>query len=146
MKIYKNILCAIDFSLSSEESLEQAIYLSDAFSTNLTLVHYIEPVIMTDYGYGYGAGCQALEEEQLNAGKKKVKQLLSTYELKGVDTIVEVKRAREGIVELVESLNIDLVVMGRHGHHSIMEHLLGSTTHNVINQVGCNVLITQESQ
>jgi nucleotide-binding universal stress UspA family protein len=63
--------------------------------------------------------------------------------LSGVETIVEIKRAREGIAELVDSLNIDLVVMGRHGHHAVMEHLLGSTTHNIINQVCCNVLITE---
>jgi nucleotide-binding universal stress UspA family protein len=45
------------------------------------------------------------------------------------------------LLRQIERTGADLLVIGKHGGTSLDERLLGSVTHNVLYQAGCNVLL-----
>ncbi len=140
MSLYQHILCTTDFSTASDKALKQAIDLREITGAKLTLIHCVEPLVVPNYAFSY----IDVSNEVIKEGKKQMVELVKKHHLHDVDTIVESKSARSGIIEFAENLKVDLIIMGRRGQHDLLDRVLGSTTHYVINHATCNVLITQE--
>jgi nucleotide-binding universal stress UspA family protein len=54
-------------------------------------------------------------------------------------------RADEEIVELAQSLDVGLIVMGSRGHGRIRRALLGSVSESVVRHAPCPVIIVRET-
>jgi len=67
-------------------------------------------------------------------------------EAAGVEVTTQVARghAARSIAEAASDLGADLVVIGRHGHPGVVEHLLGSTSDRVVETAPCSVLVVRE--
>lgn len=141
MKHYQHILCLTDFSAASTKGLERAGWLRDITEARLTLAHFVEPLIIPEYAMGTIAdNNNGLEEAKAQAHKT-----LKLHGLTNVTLHVEEKNTRLGITEFLAQSDVDLIIMGRHGTHSLAEKLVGSTSHYVINHAACDVMVVQES-
>lgn len=141
MKHYQHILCLTDFSPASAKGLERAGWLSEITDARLTLAHFVAPFIIPEYALGtIETSNNALEEAKAQAQKT-----LQVHRLMNATLHVEEKNTRLGITEFLAQSDVDLIIMGRHGTHSLAEKLVGSTSHYVINHAACDVIVVQES-
>lgn len=140
MKQYKHILVPVDFSEHSKTTLEQAIALQKKDNAKLTVVHYIEPLPAMAYA---GSVMPELDEEIEKYALAQMISLCNKHDIDPSASQVIFGYAKHAIVDSIKELSIDLVVIGSHGHNTLMSKLLGSTSAYVANHATCDVLITR---
>jgi len=80
-----------------------------------------------------------LDELILKSAKQQMKVLTDKYGFDDAACHLEVGSVKSEIFRLVESLSIDLLVVGSHGRHGL-GLLLGSTANSVLHGASCDVL------
>jgi len=142
MSHYQHILCPIDFSKNCRKTLEKALKLKQENQAKLTVVHYIEPLPPA----AYAMGVIDYENDFMLEAKKMMTQLAKEYQLAEADTHVESGKAKHDIADYAKNEAVDLIVIGSHGHHGILNNLVGSTTTATINHAHCDVYIVKADQ
>lgn len=138
MSNYQHILVPVDFSESSDRTIQKALALRDLHKAKLTLVNYVEPLPATCFG----EVVSEIEEGMERTARNKIKQLAERHQIAATDIRIEIGRAKSGIPTLAKSLQADLIVIGSHGHHSALGNFfVGSTTSRVANHSPCDVFI-----
>ena len=139
----KTILVPVDFSPATRAVLSAARKLADVTGDRVVLLHVVEPpVISTDYGLTLD-----MMHETLVAFRKTGEQQLAHLEQELATHEVEVSsRQVDGypsaqILDQARRLRADYIVLGSHGHTAIYDLLVGSTTHTVLQNAPCPVLI-----
>ena len=140
--LYKVILVPIDFSESSNRTLEYATHIAVRENANLWLLHVfrIPDYVSTRSGWGPGNIHSAQQEalENLN----EVAQEVSSGGIKA-KACFRVGHPVEEIVLMANDPEVDLVVIGSHGYSAIQRFLLGSTAGRVIEHAPCPVLVVK---
>ncbi|MDH4128059.1 MAG: universal stress protein [Spirochaetota bacterium] len=132
---FNEILCPIDFSKLSVHALHYAVKLSEQFKSKLYVIHVI-PLVTTFSRTAY------FVDEHTD-----MKKLCSDEIPKGISyesEIIKNDEVYDGITEYAKEKEIDLIVMGTHGHSSISRVLLGSTTEEVSRKATCPVMLVRE--
>ena len=137
----KKILVPLDFSASSELTLEYARAMAQRFDAALHLVQGCELPAMVaapadSYGMAYQEWNQARADEaqqQLVNWQKRLPDVATTTE-------VLFGSAARSIVTAAEDARADLIVMGTHGHGPIMHVLMGNVAERVVRTALCPVL------
>ena len=88
MKNYKHILCPIDFSESSEQTLQQALEFKKISNSTITVVNFVEPLSATAYT---ATAPIDIETDMLRTANKNMDKIRDKYHLEEDDTIVEKK-------------------------------------------------------
>ena len=139
----KTILVPVDFSPATRAVLSAARKLADVTGDRVVLLHVVvPPVISTDYGLTLD-----MMHETLVAFRKTGEQQLAHLEQELATHEVEVSsRQVDGypsaqILDQARRLRADYIVLGSHGHTAIYDLLVGSTTHTVLQNAPCPVLI-----
>lgn len=153
MHSYQKILVAIDFSEHSEEALARALDLAARYGAQLWLYHVTEaPLypVLEDVALGGVGGVwdDNLATEMLHRSEKKLQSIAEGFGLEASQVLVEPGVPKSGVLEKAQELEVDLIVMGRHGL-SGWQSLMGSTTQTVIAHAVCDVLavsLDQEDQ
>lgn len=137
MPIYEHILVATDGSHHSDAAVNYAINLAKTCNGRLTILHVatidpsigmiwedVKDIVMTRMG------------EMLGKVKKKA-------EKKGVrvNTLLEKGIPSEMILKVAKRENVDVIVMGSHGHTKVGKIITGSVTERVIEGSWCPVLV-----
>lgn len=139
--VMKRILVPLDFSANSTRALDYAYALAQKFDAALLLVHVCEvPSFSTGsmdaYAIGYTDWSQRLAEEaDQELGKLRPR-------LPGVDVSTEVLfgNPARGIVTAAHTNDVDLIVMGTHGHGPVMHIMMGNVAERVVRNADCPVL------
>ena len=140
----KRILVPTDFSVQAENALKVAAQLAKKFNGEIYLLHMLElPLQLVDPVNG--SGTQNLPEALffMKLAKKRFIELIEQPFLKGIkvyDT-VEFHQAFEGILEVSQEHNCDLIVMGSHGASGFKEVFIGSNTEKVVRNSNIPVLV-----
>ncbi len=133
------VLIATDFSLISEVALSYAMQMADAHNASLYVLHVanqtaqplptmeFEP-LPEDYGLKWGQEQFALLEKSAILARYEHWLMLETGEPSKV------------IREAVTKNQIDLLVVGTHGHGWLAQVLMGSVAEEVFRDVTCPVL------
>ncbi len=137
MKNYKHILCPIDFSKTSKKTLEKAISLKDETGATITVIHFVEPMPPT----AYAMGVIDAETGMVLQAKEMMNDLAKEYSLTDDQVVVESGRAKHAIAEYAQDSNVDLIIIGRHGHHGILSGLAGSTASATVSHAHCDVFV-----
>jgi nucleotide-binding universal stress UspA family protein len=133
------ILVPTDFSAHSRQALKYACAIAERFSSELHLLNVVQPLALSTPYVG------ALPDE-LMYPVPAARQELDKLEAPGLEQAASVERAvRTGtpfveIVRYAREKNIDLIVMGTHGHGGLVHALLGSVAEKVVRKAGCPVL------
>lgn len=140
--LYKRILCAVDFSASSDRALTYATSLAMEADAHLTVLHVVEtPVPALEPVLTSGSGLAPLDQELRTAARRRLHDSLgeNTRTFCNVhETVTSGKPYRE-ILRVAGQEQADVIVMGVHG--GVAGALaFGSTTNHVVRAAHCAVL------
>ena len=139
-----NILVAVDLSGASQKILHYVKTLALDLSAKVWLLYAEKP----DLGFvGFGPGRPQSELDQVtDKFEKKRKELQNEADKLqnfGIDTesLLVQGAAVEVILDEASKLNIDLIVVGSHGHGAVYHLVVGSVSEGVLHRSSCPVLV-----
>ena len=133
------MLCAVDFSDCSKRALRYAASLSAQFGAHLTVLHVVDPVLVSE---------AALHQMEVfsDDGRAELHQFvdnaLSQASLRPgpVELMLTMGSPGWDIVSVSNEMNVDLIVIGTHGSTGFRRALLGSTARGVLRRARKPVL------
>jgi nucleotide-binding universal stress UspA family protein len=145
--LFKNILCAIDFSDCSINALNYARSLAKEAAARLTVLHVIE--LLPELPPGSNVAVQVwprnvseyiaeVEQDRRALLKAAVPESVRAY--CGVETLLANGTPYREILRVAAEQKSDLVVIGIHGRGAADLLFFGSTAQHVVRQATCPVL------
>ncbi len=144
MKPYQNILLATDFSQQSELAAERAKDIASHYGASLQVIHIVEEVILYTEDIDMMMGSPFYENDQLlELAQERMKKFAENAGFSDdVTQTVEWGHPKSAVLSWAEDNDIDLIIMGAHGHHGI-ERLLGSVSNGISHQSKCDTLLVR---
>ncbi len=143
-KEMRTILATIDFSEVTSKIVALTESMARAFGgCRVCLLHVAPPD--PDF-VGYDPGPQAVRDqlaEKFREEHRQIHEIQEDLKEQGIDTTALLIQGPtvEKILEEIDRQEVDLVVMGSHGHGLLRKILIGSVTEAVLREALCNVLI-----
>jgi nucleotide-binding universal stress UspA family protein len=133
------ILCPVDLSEPSAVALRNALFLSRAFGSQLTVLHVV-PAIATRYGW--------LPQAQRGLAQpyeRALDDFLQKFDFRDVHWSRSVRHGPVvgEIVATVTETGADLIVMGSVGQSGLSRILLGSVAERVLQAAPCSMLLVK---
>ncbi len=145
--MFKHILVPVDGSAASNQCIEKAIALAQAFKSAVTVVSVIDVYAFAgmgmDAGYGQVEYLNAVTQEA-NLAVKTAKQLFADSGVAATSVVIEGQVIYKNILDAAEVAHADLIVMGSHGRKGLAKLVLGSTAAQVLSHTSLPVLIVRE--
>ena len=135
------LVTAFDGSDHGKAALARADELAQCLGADhhVILVAHVQSYQWTAMSNPYQIDLYALEEEHLSEAYDTAKEALTK------EPTVVMRRgepARE-IINYAEEVGADFIVMGSRGRGSVKSLFLGSTSHNVIHDAPCDVIVVR---
>lgn len=133
------IICGIDGSSASRESLRAADGLSARLGLSLIVAHVVAPVpVRTKPWAPPGASAGG---DDIAAGEDLLREECSAMGLEHAERQVLVGRPAERLAELADELEAELVVVGSRGQRPHQAALVGSVSSELLGLAPCPVLV-----
>jgi nucleotide-binding universal stress UspA family protein len=145
----QRILLPTDFSKHSNVAMTYAAALAEKFAAELYLLHVVQDLaLFIPDAVAVAPPVAPPVEEFLAAAREALERVSKGSQLAGLPVHREV---REGtpfyeIIRFAKEMNIDLIVMGTHGHTGLTHVLLGSVTEKVVRKAPCPVLTVRHPE
>jgi universal stress protein A len=146
---FQTFVVPYDFSEHSRAALDTAVDLARRFSSELHLVHVIQPPALVFAAYAEPGvvappPVSLLElRETAEAALSEVAVEVEAERLRAHTHVVESPNVSEAIREVAEKVSADLVVMGTHGRTGLAHVFLGSVAERTLRRSPCPVLTVQ---
>lgn len=157
----KKILVAVDFSKNTETVIDQATILAKGLGAKVWIVHVTSDQLQTSFAntdfYGLGSGyttpmagdvemTRELCAKEYKREHEALLNLSGQMRQAGVDAQAMLLKgtAAELLLEQAENHDVNIIVMGSHGHSLLRKMLIGSVTEAVLRKALCSVLIVPE--
>lgn len=139
----KNILALLDFSPISDEVVRKAAELAILYSAKCWLMHVADPD--PDF-VGYDIGPQYVRDHkaaELHKEHEQLQQFKKTLENTGVqcEALLIQGQINPTIKSEIKKLDIDLVVLGSHGHTRLYDLIVGSVSEYLLRHQSVPILI-----
>jgi nucleotide-binding universal stress UspA family protein len=135
----KRILTPVDGSLRSQQVVERAVEMAEAFHAKIILLHVRQkvPDILGEPYY------QKVFNQFQEKAELTVNPLGQWLEASGVDHEVLILEGNpaQAILDAAEDEKCDLIVMGTRGLSDFVGMALGSVSHKVLHATSCMVLL-----
>jgi nucleotide-binding universal stress UspA family protein len=144
----RRILVPTDFSKFSDVALTYAAALAQRFGAELYLVHVVQDLALF-VPDAVGVAPISPPIEQFTAAAREALGRVSRDErLKGLTVHTEVIEGTPfyEIIRFARETEIDLIVVGSHGHTGLAHVLLGSVTDKVVRKAPCPVLTVRHPE
>lgn len=145
--LFKQIVCAVDFSECSLRALNHAMSLAQETGATLTVVHVMElpPELPREVHEIVFAGPRSLEEYVASARQDRLARLNDAVPEAvraycAVDMEVPAGTPHREISRIAEERRADLIVVGVHGRGAVDRLLFGSTAQHLVRGASCPVL------
>jgi universal stress protein A len=145
MEDYRHLLVAVDFAAETDQVVDRAVLLRDKCGARLSLVHVVEYVPMAYSGDLALPDDFNLEQELLDAARKRMAELGERLGIAEADRYVTLGSTPKEILRIVQEHQVDIVVVGSHGQHGIAL-LLGSTAGSILHHAECDLLAVRITQ
>ncbi len=138
-----NILVALDLSDASQEILDNAKSLALALSAKVWLLHVVEP---EPEFVGYRAGPQSVRDQvahKFHEERDELQKEVNDFRKSGIDTAALCVQGSTVDVIYRESkeLEIDIIIVGSHGHGGVFHLVFGSVSEGVLHKSSCPVMV-----
>jgi len=136
-KKFTRIAIAVDFSLQDEASIQHALSLGDK-NTMYYLIHIVESAAAKRHG-----------EEVMDIESMQdllwIQSYASDLNTKGIHVQYKLGYGNRAsnIAQMVIELNVELLVMGAHGHKGLKDIIFGSTVNSVRHKVKIPILVVR---
>lgn len=144
----KRILVPTDFSEASEVALKYGRALAEAFNASLDVLHVMEdPFVYAPTSEGYMPPPQ-FHEEMETATRDRLNKLFTDAERAKLRAQLITKKGSPfvEVVRYAKENDVDLIVMGTHGHGAIAHMLMGSVAEKVVRKAPCPVLTVRHPE
>lgn len=138
---YRHILVPTDFSPTSYRALARARELVKQYGARLSVIHAVESILYYDEFYDpiVPTFPQVEADEAIfDAAEQRMTRLAEQLNDPSIHTEVMWGTPKQVILSYAEAQQVDLIVMGTHGHHGLAR-LLGSTANGVMHNARCDV-------
>jgi len=137
------ILVPTDFSKFSKIAVNYAVALAEKFGAELYLLHVVQDLALFIPDAVAVVPPVAVPVDQFTVAARAA--LDRVVEENQLERFTVHREVREGtpfyeIIRFAKEANIDLIVMGTHGHTGLAHVLLGSVTEKVVRKAPCPVL------
>ncbi|MEM6791523.1 MAG: universal stress protein [Myxococcota bacterium] len=126
----KHVLLATDFSPAAMFATEAAATLAERLDARATLAHVLRDADRSPPE----EGLELLRERRFGQVADVSCALL------------EGEHADVALIEAARARDVDLIVVARHGRHTIEERLLGATTERLLRKAPCSVFVAHPSR
>jgi len=138
------ILVATDGSREAELAVTTAADLAKSTDSELHVVHVGEvPLVYHPERHGYRAEYEEHEKEAQQLLEAQVDRIEGASATEA-QAHLRMGRADEEIVELAQSIDAGLIVMGSRGQGRLRRALVGSVSESVVRHAHCPVTIVRE--
>jgi len=143
----KKILAAIDLSKYSKAILKYACYLAESLNAELMIINVLNQrdveAVSRVSQYAPNISVENYISNQKNERLQNIEQLLKEIDtnVKPKEIIIKVGIPFSEIIDVVNSMKIDLVVMGAKGRSDIATVFLGSTSEKMLRRSPVPVII-----
>ncbi len=147
MKEQQSILVPTDFSDFSAEAMRRAVRLAQMLNAHIHVLHVIDDSLVLHSSNMEGMPIPVSESVFLSLeeiASKRLRDWMQNWpDIEAQTHVVHTQGSlAETICEEAERIPAQLIVIGKHGHQSFLEHLLiGSTTEKVVRHARCSVLV-----
>jgi len=137
----KNILFATDFSEASQAALPYAAAIARRYDSQLHIAHIVSPT-----GYiipsepGDPVTLDSIHEAALADARQRIETLTSHLKTVPHHTYLREGKVWESLSDIVQTHDIDLLVVGTHGRTGVEKFVLGSKAEEILRQATCPVL------
>lgn len=138
MNNYQHILIAVDFTKSISHVIERAQEIAKCENSKVSFVHVVEPAPVDFLDQTMLVDIN-LDDLLKKTARQQLSSLANKHGIEEVDCYLEVGSVKGEIFKLIDSLSIDLLLVGSHGRHGLAL-LLGSTANAVLHGASCDVL------
>jgi nucleotide-binding universal stress UspA family protein len=141
-RLFRTILCPVDFSDHSRQALAYAALLSSRVKGRLAVIFVEDPMLAAASALRYDD--RVLLDKGRVALRRFADKVVTRYglDLESLTLDVAVGRPHEEIAWTAEQLDCDLIVMGAHGRTGANKMFFGSTTHRMLRKSPLPVLAT----
>lgn len=139
----KTFITPIDFSEGTEHVIAQASTLVRAFGGRLVLLHVIAPLPAAASEFDPPVISVQLNRDVAWETDDRLARLQARLRAQGITTTSRHVTGNPGpeILAQARELGADYIVMGSHGHGSIYDLIVGSTTSRVLRDGTCPVIV-----
>lgn len=156
--MFHKILVAIDHSESSKKIFDESLALAKSTGASLTLCQVLSqndentPELPTTIVESYtaldGKRLEIYREQwqsYAEQSRERLRSLIKEATIEGVPTNFVQGSGSPGqeICRFAQSLEVDLIILGRRGRSGLTELLLGSVSNYVLHHTSCSVFILQ---
>jgi glycine betaine transporter len=145
----QHILVPLDFSATSEQALDSALELAGKLNARLTLLHVVSASIFgfgpdVAQGVAYTDLVAQIEADATHALGVSLQRARNAG-LKSASVLMHGVPFQH-IVDFARDQQVDLIIMGTHGHTGLQHALLGSVAEKVVRLAPCAVLVTRRPE
>jgi nucleotide-binding universal stress UspA family protein len=139
----KNILAAVDFSDVTDAVIEAAFEQAVHSNAVVRVVHAAPPIPVY---VGYGAAPVQdiiFRTDDLESEQAKLDAIVDRFRDRGVDAVADLPEGPvvDSLMKEIEEHNIDMVIVGSHGHGAVFNIIAGSVTQALLHKAKVPVLV-----
>ena len=138
-----NILVAIDLSSASQKILDKAKTLALALSAKVCLLHVVE--YDSDFPDDAPDSQDTSDQDQQEYPQehKDLQKEVDALRKSGIDTkgLLSQGSIVDVILQKSKQLEIDIIIVGTHGHGGVHHMIFGSVSEGVLRNTSCPVLV-----
>jgi nucleotide-binding universal stress UspA family protein len=143
-RMFARILCAVDFSASSQQALGFALALASQANGAVTVATALEWLAEEEPRVNTPFNVSEYRQHLLADARARLGDLVRSAQpaaVVPVDEVVTLGRAHREVLRLALEQTSDLIVMGAQGRGGMGLALFGSTTQQVVRGASCPVLV-----
>jgi nucleotide-binding universal stress UspA family protein len=143
----KRILAPTDFSPASKKALKYAVRFARDYSSELTLLHVVEPATSSSFEEVQEA--PAFSKAEMADAEESLRTLVKSFRgagLPGVRSTIRMGVTAHEIVEVAKALHADLIVIATRDYEGWKHLVVGSTAARVARAAPCPVLVVREEE
>ena len=138
-----NILVAVDLSSASPKILQYVKTLALGLSAKVWLLHVVEP---EPEFVGYRAGPQSVRDQvahKFHEERDELQKEVNDFRKSGIDiTALFVQGSTVDVIyRESKKLEIDIIIVGSHGHGGVYHLVFGSVSEGVLHKSSCPVMV-----
>jgi nucleotide-binding universal stress UspA family protein len=144
----RRILVPTDFSKSSRNALTYGAAFATRFGAELYLLHVVQDLALFIPEAVMVPPVVPPVEQFVSAARQALERALGELPLPDVRVTPEVVEGApfEEIIRFARERDIDLIVMGTHGHTGLAHILMGSVAEKVVRRAPCPVLTVRHPE
>jgi nucleotide-binding universal stress UspA family protein len=136
---FRSILCPVDFSPHSRDALQHAVAIAQRFGSRVTVMFVEDPFLMA--AVSGPSARRLLARTKIELERFVTRSVAAVRPVQNeIAQVVATGNPADEILRTAKRLRSDLIVMGTQGLSGFKKLFFGSTTEQVLRQVGVPVL------